>query len=226
MSNPDSFGQILRRGLWSENPGLVQLLGLCPLLAVTNTLINGLGLGVATLLVICATNGLVSGCRHWLHKDFRLPTFVLIIATFVTVIELLFKAFLFDLHLALGIFLPLIVTNCVILGRAEAFASRQPIPAALADGLAHGLGFAAVLIALGSLREILGHGRLLTDLGVLIGPTGRELATGSSFQQDGLLLAILPPGAFIGLAILIALRQALMHKTTATGRMKDAATGS
>jgi len=226
MSNPDSFGKIIGRGLWSENPGLVQLLGLCPLLAVTNTLINGLGLGVATLLVICATNGLVSACRPWLHKDFRLPTFVLIIATFVTVIELLFKAFLFDLHLALGIFLPLIVTNCVILGRAEAFASRQPLPAALADGLAHGLGFAAVLIALGSLREFLGHGRLLTDLGILIGPTGRELAAGSSFQQDGLLLAILPPGAFIGLAILVALRQALMHKTTAAGRIEDAATGS
>ena len=131
MSNENGFRQILGRGLWYENPGLVQLLGLCPLLAVSNTLINGLGLGVATLFVICATNVLVSAGRRWLHTDFRLPTFVLIIATFVTVIELLFKAFLFDLHLALGIFLPLIVTNCVILGRAEAFASRQSIPAAL-----------------------------------------------------------------------------------------------
>ncbi len=226
MNDANSFKQIIRRGLWRENPGLVQLLGLCPLLAVSNTLINGLGLGIATLLVICATNVLVSASRHWLHTDFRLPTFVLIIATFVTVVELLFKAFLFDLHLALGIFLPLIVTNCVILGRAEAFASRQPVPAALADGIAHGLGFAAVLIVLGSLREILGYGGLLTDIDTLIGTTGRELVTGSSRQQAGLLLAILPPGAFIGLAILIALRHALARRMAATGRIEDSATDS
>jgi len=226
MNDANSFKQIIRRGLWRENPGLVQLLGLCPLLAVSNTLINGLGLGIATLLVICATNVLVSASRHWLHTDFRLPTFVLIIATFVTVVELLFKAFLFDLHLALGIFLPLIVTNCVILGRAEAFASRQPVPAALADAIAHGLGFAAVLIVLGSLREILGYGGLLTDIDTLIGPAGRELVTGSSRQQAGLLLAILPPGAFIGLAILIALRHALARRMAATGRIEDSATDS
>jgi len=226
MNDATSFKQIIRRGLWLENPGLVQLLGLCPLLAVSNTLINGLGLGVATLLVICTTNVLVSACRHWLHTDFRLPTFVLIIATFVTVTELLFKAFLFDLHLALGIFLPLIVTNCVILGRAEAFASRQPVPAALADGIAHGLGFAAVLIVLGSLRELIGYGGLLTDIDTLISPAAQELTTVTSHQKTGLLLAILPPGAFIGLAILIALRHALVNRMAATGRADDAATNN
>jgi electron transport complex protein RnfE len=224
MNDATSFKQIIRRGLWLENPGLVQLLGLCPLLAVSNTLINGLGLGVATLLVICTTNVLVSAGRRWLHTDFRLPTFVLIIATFVTVIELLFKAFLFDLHLALGIFLPLIVTNCVILGRAEAFASRQPVPAALADGIAHGLGFAAVLIVLGGLRELLGYGSLLTDIDSLISPATQELATVSSQQQSGLLLAVLPPGAFIGLAILIALRHALVRRNTTSVRAENAAT--
>jgi len=223
MNNTPRFRQIIRRGLWSENPGLVQLLGLCPLLAVSNTLINGLGLGIATLLVICATNVLVSASRRWLHSDFRLPTFVLIIATFVTVIELLFKAFLFDLHLALGIFLPLIVTNCVILGRAEAFASRQPVPAALADGIAHGLGFAAVLIVLGSLREILGYGGLLTDIDTLIGPANHEFTTGSAPQRSGLLLAILPPGAFIGLAILIAIRHSLTHRKATHERVEGAA---
>ena len=222
MSDATSFKEIMQRGLWRENPGLVQLLGLCPLLAVSNTLINGLGLGIATVVVICATNVLVSAGRRWLHTDFRLPIFVLIIATVVTVVELLFKAFLFDLHLALGIFLPLIVTNCVILGRAEAFASRQPVAAALADGIAHGLGFAAVLVVLGGLRELLGHGGLLTDIDVLIGTAGQEPASGSLSQQDGLLLAILPPGAFIGLAILIALRHSLVSKKQAIGRSEDA----
>jgi electron transport complex protein RnfE len=223
MNDATSFKQIIRRGLWRENPGLVQLLGLCPLLAVSNTLINGLGLGIATLFVICATNVIVSAGRRWLHTDFRLPTFVLIIATFVTVIELLFKAFLFDLHLALGIFLPLIVTNCVILGRAEAFASRQPVPAALADGIAHGLGFAAVLIVLGGLRELLGYGGLLTDIDILFGPTEQELATRPSTQQSGLLLAVLPPGAFIGLAVLIALRNSLVNKTPVKDQAENAA---
>ncbi len=226
MSDTIGFKQILQRGLWRENPGLVQLLGLCPLLAVSNTLINGLGLGIATLFVICATNVLVSAGRHWMHTDFRLPTFVLVIATFVTVVELLFKAYLFDLHVALGIFLPLIVTNCVILGRAEAFASRQPIPAALADGIAHGLGFAAVLIVLGALRELLGYGGLLTDIYVVSGATGHEIAAESPSQRSGLLLAVLPPGAFIGLAILIALRNALAGRTPAARRIEEAAARS
>ncbi len=226
MSDTSTFRSIIKSGLWHENPGLVQLLGLCPLLAVSNTLINGLGLGIATFMVICATNVLVSASRRWLHSDFRLPTFVLIIATFVTIIELLFKAFLFDLHLALGIFLPLIVTNCVILGRAEAFASRQPVPAALADGIAHGLGFAAVLVVLGGLREFVGHGSLLTDLNVLFGPATQEVSFATSSQRTGLLLAVLPPGAFIGLAILIALRQMLTGKRQATGQSEDAAPAS
>ena len=226
MSNTTGIQQIFKRGLWYENPGLVQLLGLCPLLAVSNTLINGLGLGIATIVVICATNVLVSASRRWLHSDFRLPTFVLIIATFVTIVELLFKAFLFDLHLALGIFLPLIVTNCVILGRAEAFASRQPVLAALADGIAHGLGFAAVLIVLGGLREMIGHGGLLTDINILFSPTGQEIGIESPQQQAGLLLAILPPGAFIGLAILIALRNVLANRIPAASRNQDAAADS
>lgn len=203
MSDTEGFGSILRRGLWSENPGLVQLLGLCPLLAVSNTLINGFGLGIATIFVICATNVMVSLSRPWLHSHYRLPTFVLIIATFVTAVELLFKAYLFDLHLALGIFLPLIVTNCVILGRAESFASRHNVGAAFADGLAHGSGFALVLIVLGTCRELLGYGAILTDLQNLTGITPENLA---GPERNGLLLAVLPPGAFIGLGILIAIR--------------------
>jgi electron transport complex protein RnfE len=209
MSEHLSYREIFHNGLWQENPGLVQLLGLCPLLAVSNTLINGLGLGIATIAVICATNILVSSTRNWTHHDFRLPIFVLVIATFVTVVEFLFKAFVFDLHLSLGIFIPLIVTNCVILGRAEAFASRQPVLAALVDGLAHGMGFAGVLIVLGGIREIIGYGSLFANAEHLLGPAGASLKISFSTQANGLLLAVLPPGAFIGLALMIAARNFL-----------------
>jgi electron transport complex protein RnfE len=209
MSDRPRYSEIFRNGLWQENPGLVQLLGLCPLLAVSNTLINGLALGIATIAVLCATNVLVSATRKWTHHDFRLPIFVLVIATFVTIVEFLFKAFIFDLHLALGIFIPLIVTNCVILGRAESFASRQPVVAALVDGLAHGAGFALVLILLGGMREIIGFGSLFANAEYLFGPAGAALKVSLWSEPNGLLLVVLPPGAFIGLAILIAMRNFL-----------------
>jgi len=212
LSDRPDYTEIFRSGLWQENPGLVQLLGLCPLLAVSNTLINGLGLGIATIFVICATNVLVSATRQWTHHDLRLPTFVLVIATFVTIVELLFKAFAFNLHLALGIFIPLIVTNCVILGRAEAFASRQPPLAALVDGLAHGIGFAAVLVLLGGVREIIGRGSLFAGAEMLFGPASASLALRFSNEPVGFLLAVLPPGAFIGLALFIALRNYLAKR--------------
>jgi electron transport complex protein RnfE len=214
MTETPDYREIFRRGLWQENPGLVQLLGLCPLLAVSNTLINGLGLGIATIFVICATNVLVSMTRRWTHHDLRLPTFVLIIATFVTIVELLFKAYVFDLHLALGIFIPLIVTNCVILGRAESFASRQPVIAALADGLGHGIGFALVLVALGAAREIIGQGSLFAGAQMLFGPGAESLTLSFSDRPAGFLLAILPPGAFIGLALLIALRNYMAGRSS------------
>jgi electron transport complex protein RnfE len=209
MSEKLSYREIIRNGLWQENPGIVQLLGLCPLLAVSNTFVNGLGLGIATIAVICATNLLVSITRHWTHHDFRLPIFVLVIASFVTVVELLFKAFAFDLHLALGIFIPLIVTNCVILGRAEAFASRHPVLESLLDGLAHGAGFAGVLMLLGGVREMIGYGTLFANAEHLVGPAGSNLEINFSTPSGGLLLAILPPGAFIGLAVIIAFRNFL-----------------
>lgn len=219
QNNP-GLKEILYRGLWQENPGIVQLLGLCPLLAVSNSVVNGLGLGIATIAVMCATNLLVSASRRWLHPDFRLPMFVLIIATFVTIVELLFKAYLFDLHLALGIFLPLIVTNCVILGRAEAFASRHSVPAALIDGLAHGAGFALVLTVLGAARELIGNGTLFAGANMLFGSAGDALLIQISTRQEGLLLAVLPPGAFIGLAILIALRNNFQARKSANAAIK------
>jgi len=180
--------QIALSGLWSDNPGLVQLLGLCPLLAVSNTVENGLALGFATAVVLTATNCLVSAARGWIRHELRLPAFVLIIAAFVTVVQMLFEAYAFELHLSLGIFIPLIVTNCAILARAEVFASRQPLLPSLIDGLAHGAGFAGVLVVLGGARELLSSG--------------------------GLQLAGAPPGAFIGLALIIALRNWITARRT------------
>lgn len=212
-----STGQIWREGLWSSNPGLVQLLGLCPLLAVSNTAINGLGLGLATIGVLTASNGLVSLLRASWRPEIRIPAFVLIIASTVTVIDLSMQAWLPDLSTTLGIFVPLIVTNCTILARAEAFASRQPVAASLHDGLAQGSGFAAVLVALGAMREIVGQGTLLDGADMLFGAA----AAGWKIQvlpvDQGLLLAVLPPGAFIGLGLLVALRQYMIEPAGRAG---------
>jgi len=198
---------IWRDGLSANNPALVQLLGLCPLLAVTNTAINGLGLGLATLGVLVASNLTVSAARHWIAPEVRMPAFVLIIATLVTVVDLVMQAWFSGLSRTLGIFIPLIVTNCTILGRAEAFASRRPMGDALVDGLAQGLGFAMVLVALGAARELVGSGTLLADAHLLLGEWARVLEFRLLPDGSGLLLAILPPGAFIGLGLMIAWRQ-------------------
>jgi electron transport complex protein RnfE len=203
---------IWRQGLWDNNPGLVQLLGLCPLLAVTNTAVNGLGLGLATLFVLVCTNSAVSMLRGTLQPEIRIPAFVLIIATTVTVVDLSVQAWLHDLSRTLGIFIPLIVTNCTILARAEAFASRQRLASAVQDGLAQGLGFALVLIALGAGREIVGQGTLLADAELLLGDWAAGLTLQVLPDDWGLLLALLPPGAFIGLGFLVALRQWLIAR--------------
>jgi electron transport complex protein RnfE len=194
-------------GLWLNNPGLVQLLGLCPLLAVSNTLVNGIGLGVATLLVLTLTNLGVSAIRRGLVQELRIPVFVLMIAALVTAVELSMEAWFPALDRSLGIFVPLIVTNCTILARAESFASREPPRAALLDGLAMGAGFALVLAALGALREILGKGTLLAGADQLFGPGA--LTWTIDLPGSGLLLLALPPGAFIALGLLVALKRRL-----------------
>lgn len=212
MSVPPEPGLIWRQGLWKNNPGLVQLLGLCPLLAVTNTAINGLGLGLATLFVLVCSNLAVSLLRGSLQPEIRIPAFVLIIATLVTVVDLSLQAWLHELSRTLGIFVPLIVTNCTILARAEAFASRQPPLAAVHDGLAQGIGFGLVLIALGAGRELIGQGTLFAGAELLLGPWASGLSVQIMPEGFGLLLALLPPGAFIGLGLLVALRQHLIHR--------------
>jgi electron transport complex protein RnfE len=204
-----SYSQIIRDGLWTNNTGFVQLLGLCPLLAVSNTVINALGLGLATTLVLLATNSTVSAIRRWLKPEVRIPVFVLVIASFVTAIELAMNAFWHELYNILGIFIPLIVTNCVVIGRAEAFASRQDLPKAALDGLVMGLGFLIALVLLGALREIIGQGTLFSQAHLMFGESARGLTVHVVEHYRGFLLAILPPGAFIGLGLLIALKNAI-----------------
>lgn len=208
MSTP-AFRKIITDGLWSNNPGLVQLLGLCPLLAVSNTLINGLGLGLATTLTLLASNSVVSVIRDRVTEQIRIPVFVLVIATVVTMIELAMNAWLHGLYLILGIFIPLIVTNCAIIGRAEAFASRQNLRSAALDGLAMGLGFTAVLVVLGGLRELIGNGTLFDGAHLMFGEAARGWTMTVGDDYPGFLLAILPPGAFIGLGFLVAIKNIL-----------------
>ena len=200
------YGPIIRDGLWKNNPALVQLLGLCPLLAVSNTTINGLGLGLATILTLVASNGLVSLLRHHIPEEARLPVFMIIIASIVTIIELSMNAWFHELYLILGIFIPLIVTNCAITGRAEAFAARHPVGPSLVDGLMMGIGFTAVLVLLGAMREIIGQGTLLSEAHLMFGEAARHLKIVVIDDYRGFLMALLPPGAFIGLGLIVALK--------------------
>ncbi len=218
----ESYKQIIHNGLWENNQALVALLGLCPLLAVTNSAVNGLGLGIATVAVLVASNASVSLIRNIVRPEIRLPVFVLIIASFVTAVELSMQAWFADLYLILGIFIPLIVTNCAIIGRAEAFASRNSLKPAVLDGLSMGTGFMLVLITLGGFRELLGQGTLFYGLDLMLGESfkGAYLSLGSDFQ--GMLLAILPPGAFIGLGLLIAVKNLLDARSKKASR-KNAA---
>ncbi len=195
-----------KNGLWRDNPGLVQLLGLCPLLAVTASFVNGLGLGLATLGVLVASNALVSATRRWIQTEIRVPIYVVIIASLVTCTELVFKAWFPELDRTLGIFIPLIVTNCAIVARAEVFASRNPVGASIIDGLTMGLGFALLLMAIGAFREIIGQGSLFSRMDMLL---GGEPVRGIVFVDQGWLLMLLPPGAFFCLALAIAAKNAI-----------------
>ncbi|RUO19308.1 electron transport complex subunit RsxE [Aliidiomarina iranensis] len=198
------YRTLSKDGLWENNPALVQLLGLCPLLAVSGTVTNALGLGIATLLVLVGSNITVSLVRNFVPNEIRIPVFVIVIATFVTLVELTMNAFTYGLYMALGIFIPLIVTNCAIIGRAEAYASKNNWYKAGFDGLMMGLGFAAVLVALGAIRELIGQGTLFDGAELLLGEWASSLRIQLIEFDYPLLLAILPPGAFIGLGFLIA----------------------
>ena len=199
-----SYREIAVNGLWKNNPGLVQLLGLCPLLGVSNSMVNALGMGIATALVLAASNAAVALIRRQVSDAVRLPVFVMIIAALTTCIELLMQAFTYELYQILGIFIPLITTNCIILGRAEAFAAKNSVAHASFDGLMMGTGFGLVLLALGSVRELLGTGMLLSNMQLLFGAQAASWQIEVFPHYPGFLLAILPPGAFLVLGLLIA----------------------
>ena len=200
------FKELTWQGLWNNNPALVQLLGLCPLLAVTTTAINGLGLGIATLLVLVGSNITVSLVRNFVPNEIRIPIFVMVIAAFVTIVQLLMNAFTYELYLALGIFIPLIVTNCAIIGRAEAYASKNPVKESAYDGFIMGAGFALALVFLGGMRELIGNGTFFTGAELLLGAWSSGLKLQLFQPEQPFLLAILPPGAFLGMGLIIALK--------------------
>ncbi|MCU7922621.1 MAG: electron transport complex subunit E [Candidatus Thiodiazotropha sp. (ex Dulcina madagascariensis)] len=215
----NSYPNLIIDGLWRNNQALVALLGLCPLLAVSNTAVNGLGLGLATTLVLVASNSTVSLIRNFVRPEVRLPVFVLVIASFVTAIELGMNAFFHELHKILGIFIPLIVTNCIIIGRAEAFASKNNLRHSLVDGLSIGIGFTLVLLTLGGMRELVGQGTLFDQAHLMFG----EAARGLSLKIEdfpGMLIAILPPGAFIGLGLLIMVKNLIDKRLAARAAAK------
>ncbi|MDC0239545.1 electron transport complex subunit E [Candidatus Thioglobus sp.] len=198
--------KITRNGLWNNNQALVALLGLCPLLAVTNNVANAISLGIATTFVLVASNFSVSLFRNHIRKEVRIPIFVLLIASFVTVVDLIMQSFFYDMYLILGIFVPLIVTNCAILARAEAFASKNTWDKSVIDGLMMGIGFSIVLVLLGAMREILGSGTLFDQADLIFGDLGSSLKVTFFDQYQGTLIALLPPGAFIGLGLIVALK--------------------
>ena len=215
-----SYRQLTVNGLWKNNPALVQLLGLCPLLAVTASTVNALGLAAATLFVLVVSNASVSVIRSVVSDTIRLPVFVMIIAAAVTATELLMQAYSYELYQILGIFLPLITTNCIILGRADAFARKNPLPAAIYDGFMMGVGFGAVLVLLGVIRELLGTGALFADMQLLFG-AGAESWRLQIFAVDyPFLVAILPPGAFLVTGCLIALKNQIDRSAEQRAQLK------
>jgi electron transport complex protein RnfE len=209
MSGQQTYLDIVREGLWNNNQPLVALLGMCPLLATTTSATNGLGMGIATTAVLTMSNVVVSLIRHLVRPEIRLPVFVLIIASFVTAVDLAMQAWFFELYKVLGIFIPLIVVNCMIIGRAEAFAVKNTVDRAALDGLAMGAGMTLVLVALGGIREFVGQGTLFAQADLMLGGIGRLLMVNLGPDFHGAILAILPPGAFIFLGFLLALKNLL-----------------
>ncbi len=203
MSQP-TYREIVVNGLWKQNTGVVQLLGLCPLLAISTSVVNALSLGLATTLVMAASNGAISLIRNLVPKEIRIAVFILIIAALVTAIQLAMNAFVHPLYLVLGIFIPLITTNCIVLARTEAFASKNRFMHSVADGLMMGIGLTFILVILGAMRELIGKGTLLSGIDLVFGTAANHWVLHVLPDYKGFLLAVLPPGAFFALGILIA----------------------
>jgi electron transport complex protein RnfE len=214
---------IVVQGLWKNNSALVQLLGLCPLLAVTSTATNALGLGLATTLVLVLTNSAVSALRRWVPAEIRIPIYVMIIASVVSTVQMLINAYAYGLYQSLGIFIPLIVTNCIVIGRAEAFAAKSSVPLAALDGFAIGMGATSAMFVLGSLREIIGNGTLFDGADALLGSWAKVLRVEVFHTDTPFLLAMLPPGAFIGLGLMLAVKYLIDEKMKARRAAKAVA---
>lgn len=203
--------KILSNGLWTNNQALVALLGLCPLLAVSSSVINALGMGLATTLTLMLTNAAVSMFRNWIAHELRIPIFVLLIAGVVTIVQLLMQAWFFSLYQVLGIFVPLIVTNCTVIARAESYAYKNSIVPSIIDGLAIGLGSTLVLVTLGAIRELAGYGSLFRQADLMFGPRAAHWTLHMGDQHTGFLLAVMPAGAFFGLSLLIAVKNGVQY---------------
>ena len=218
MISMSEFRSLFHNGLIKQNTGLVQLLGLCPLLAISNNVINALSLGIATMLVMAASSGAVSSVRHFVPSEIRIPVFVLIIAALVTVIDLAMNAYVHPLYLVLGIFIPLITTNCIVLARADAFAAKNHPLHSVIDALAMGLGLTLVLVVLGGIREIIGQGTLFSGIDLVFGESAKAFILHVLPNYQGFLLAVLPPGAFIALGLLIAANNGYKARSTQRAR--------
>lgn len=225
-ANKTAWGRISRDGLWSNNVVLAQSLALCPLLAVTGTATNGLGMGLATTAVLIASGFLIALIRGWVTPEVRIPIFVLVIAVLVTLVDLGMNAWLHDLHKMLGLFIPLIVTNCAILGRAESFASRNGAGASAFDGLMMGLGFTLALVLLGAVREIIGSGTLFANASLLLGEGMAFLEMTLIPDYRGFLLAILPPGGFIALGFILAGKRLIDTRLAEARQRRESTAGT
>jgi electron transport complex protein RnfE len=211
----EEFRKITRDGLWDNNIVFSQSIGLCPLLAVTGTATNGLGMGLATAVVMLVCNAMISYGRALIPPEIRIPIFVVLIAMVVTLVDMLMNAWVHEMHKVLGLFIPLIVTNCAILGRVEAYASRRPVPSAAMDGLMMGLGFTLALVVLGAAREILGAGTLFASASLLMGESFTWLETVVIHDYRGFLLMALPPGGFLMLGFILAGKKMIDRKLAA-----------
>jgi Na+-translocating ferredoxin:NAD+ oxidoreductase subunit E len=209
IENSVDYWKITKSGLWTNNSSLVQVLGLCPLLAVSGSVVNGLGMGIATVVVLTGSNICVSLIRNQITDAVRLPAFVMIIAALTTCIQLLMQAFAFEMYEILGIFIALIVTNCIIIGRAEAFASKNGVLASAADGFMMGMGLLAVLVVLGAMREVIGQGVIFSNMNLLLGESFADSKIVVFENYKNFLFAILPPGAFVGLGLIIAAKNVI-----------------
>ena len=205
--------EVIVQGLWKNNSALVQLLGMCPLLAVTSTATNALGLGLATTLVLPLTNLAISSLRRWTPAEIRIPIYVMIIASVVSAVQMLINAYAFGLYQSLGIFIPLIVTNCIVVGRAEAFAAKKGPALSARDGFASGRGATCTMCVRGAIRELLGNGTLFDGADGLLGSWAKALRIEVFHTDTPFLLAMLPPGAFIGLGMLLAIKYLIDERT-------------